>query len=189
MEMKINVSRQNIYLIVTSIILLAFVLLFSFLVLIPEGKNYREQRIELKKESTELKKYKNFHDETFETLKQLQGDNRHIIEALDAPFNPQRFEKIHKDFFSSLIISEPEQVSDEEEFYIYEVNTTSHINSPQSFYNFLEAVNKSDWIIGINFPINFKRDGDLIKSSFTMRVYNANKKKKTEEKKELNSNE
>ncbi|MBU1928096.1 hypothetical protein KKG77_03760, partial [bacterium] len=100
--MKISVSRQNIYLIVTSIILLVFVLLFSFLVLIPEGKNYREQRIELKKESAELKKYKNFHDETFETLKQLQGDNRHIIEAFDAPFNPQRFEKIHKDFFSSL---------------------------------------------------------------------------------------
>jgi hypothetical protein len=189
--MKISISRQNIYLIVTSIVLLVLVTLFSFLVLIPEGKNYREQRIELKKESKELQKHQNFHDETLEALKQLQSDNRHSIQALDTAFNPQRFEKIHKDFFSSLIISEPKQLSDTDEFYIYEVNTTSHINSPQSFYNFLDAINKSDWIIGVNFPINFKRDGDLIKSSFTMRVYKADKTKKTktEENAELNASE
>jgi hypothetical protein len=172
-------------------VLLLFVVLFSFLVLIPEGKNYREQRIELKKENQEVRKYQNFHDETLERLKQLQSENRHIIQALDTSFNPQRFEKIYKEFFTSLTISEQTQVSDDDEFYIYEVNTTSHINSPQSFYNFLDAVNKSDWVIGINFPINFKRDGDLIKSSFTMRVYNANKTKKAkvEENAELNASE
>lgn len=187
--MKIKIARQNIYLIVTSIVLLIFVLLFSFLILIPEGKKYREQRIELKNEKREFKKYQNFHDETLETFKQLQADNRHIIAALDTPFNSQRFEKIHKDFFKSLIISEQKQKTDEEEFCIYEVNTTSHINSPQSFYNFLEAVNKSDWIIGINFPISFKRDGDLIKSSFTMRVYEANKKSKKEMQNILNASD
>jgi hypothetical protein len=189
--MKISISRQSIYLVVTSTVLLLFVTLFSFLVLIPEGKNYREQRIELKKESKELQKYQNFHDETLERLKELQGENRHIIQALDTSFNPQRFEKIHKEFFSSLVISEQTQISNEDDFYIYEVNTTSHINSPQSFYNFLDAVNKSDWVIGINFPINFKRDGDLIKSSFTMRVYNANKSKKikVQENEELNASE
>lgn len=187
--MKINIARQNIYLIATSIVLLIFVLLFSFLILIPEGKNYREQRIEVKKEIREFKKYQNFHNETLETFKQLQADNRHIITALDTSFNPQRFEKIHKDFFTSLMISEQKQIADEEEFCIYEVNTTSHINSPQSFYNFLDAVNKSDWVIGINFPINFKRDGDLIKSSFTMRVYVANKKPKQSESNTRNTTE
>jgi hypothetical protein len=187
--MKINISRQNIYLIVTSVMLLIFVLIFSFLLLIPEGKNYREQRIELKKETREFKKYQNFHDETLETFKQLQADNRHVIAALDTSFNPQRFEKIHKDFFTSLLISEQKQVADEDDFCVYEVNTTSHINSPQSFYNFLDAVNKSDWVIGINFPINFKRDGNLIKSSFTMRVYTVNKKVKEESSEELNVSE
>lgn len=187
--MAIKISRQNVYLIITSIVLLIFVLIFSFLILIPEGKNYRQNKAELKKESTELKKYQNFHDETLETFKQLQSDNRHIITALDTAFNPQRFEKIHKDFFSSLVISEQKQISDEDEFYIYEVNTTSHINSPQSFYNFLDAVNKSDWVIGVNFPINFKRDGNLIKSSFTMKVYAANKKTKEELASESNATE
>lgn len=174
--MKIKISRQNIYLIVLSSILLIFVLLFSFVVLIPEGKKYREQRVELQKEAKELRKYQNFHDETLEVYKQLQADNRHVIEALTAPFNVERFEKLHKEHFRSLIIAEKEKIADEDPFCVYEVNTTSHINSPQSFYDFLDAINKSEWIIGINFPINFVRDGDLIKSSFTMRVYAAEKK-------------
>lgn len=174
--MKINITRQNIYLAVLSSILLLFVLFFSFLVLIPEGKQYREQRVELKRESAELRKYQNFHDETLEVYKQLQSDNRHIIEALASSFNSERFEKINKEYFQSLTILEKEKIADEDFFSVYEVNTTSHISSPQSFYNFLDAINKSDWIIGINFPISFKRSNDFIRSSFTMRVYKAEKR-------------
>ena len=171
--MKINISRQNIYLLVVSIFLLVFVLLFSFLVLIPEGQQYREQRTELKKESQELRKYQNFHEETFDHLKQLQSDNRNIIRAFDTAFSADRFEKKHRAYFSSLSIAKQSAQKSEGEFSVYEVNTTSQISSPKSFYNFLEAVNKSDWIISVNFPINFKRDSELIKSSFTMKVYKA----------------
>ncbi|OHD93331.1 MAG: hypothetical protein A2019_03400 [Sulfurimonas sp. GWF2_37_8] len=184
--MKIKISRQSIYLITLSTILLLFVVLFSFLVLIPEGKKYREHRVELQKENKELTKYQNFHDETLEVYKQLQADNRHVIEALKSPFNIERFEKLHKEHFQTLIIAQKEKMADEETFSVYEVKTTSHIHSPQSFYDFLDAINKSEWVIGINFPIHFVRDGDLIKSSFTMRVYAAEKKP---EKEDLNVSE
>ncbi len=173
--MKINISRQSIYLLAVSIFLLIFVFIFSFLVLIPEGQENRIQRLELKKESLELRKYQNFNDETLEHLKQLQSDNRNIITALERTFDAQRFEKKYSDYFSSLTILKQVEQFNEDEFSIYEVNTTSQISSPKSFYNFLEAVNKSDWIVGINFPINFKRDSELIKSTFTMKVYSANK--------------
>ena len=53
--MKISISRQNLYLLVLSVILLIFVLFFSFLVLIPKGKEYRQKRTEIKKELTKLK--------------------------------------------------------------------------------------------------------------------------------------
>jgi len=177
--MKINISRQNIYLLVVSVFLLIFVLLFSFLVLIPEGREYRVQRGDLKKESIELRKYQNFNGETLELLKELQSENRNIITAFDTLFNAQRFEKQYKGYFSSLTIVKSLKIENEDEFSVYEVNTTSEINSPKAFYNFLEALNKSDWIIGVNFPINFKRDGELIKSSFTMKVYSADKDSNT----------
>lgn len=169
--MKINISRQHIYLLSLLIFFLIFVLIFSFAVLIPEGKEYRKNRTEFKKESKELRRYQNFHNEVEDRLKELQSDNRNIITAFDATFDPYRFQKQHRNYFSALTLSELSKVSDDDEFIAYEVNTTSEISSPKSFYEFLDAVNKSDWIISVEFPINFKRDSEMIKSSFTMKVF------------------
>ena len=187
--MKINISRQHIYLLAISIFLLIFVFVFSFSVLIPKGKEYRKDRVELRKEMKELRRYQDFHTLTQEKLKQLQSDHRHIITAFGAIFNPDRFEKQFRSHFMFLKLSKLEHIDKEDGFEVYEVQTSSHISSPKSFYNFLDAINKSDWIIGVNFPINFKRDGELIRSSFTMKVYanpqdtNTTKKKvKIEEK-------
>lgn len=167
-----KISRQNLYLLVLSTFLLIFVLLFSFSVLIPKGKEYREQRTELNRENFELRKYEEFNEETLNILKKLQSDYGHIITAFDNSFNAERFEKEHKNYFNTLTLSEIEKSEDDEgEFSVYEVKTSSQINSPKSFYDFLDAVNKSSWIIGVNFPINFKREGQLIRSSFTMKVY------------------
>ncbi len=170
--MQINFSRRNIYLMAITLFLLLFVLIFSFAVLIPEGKEYRIKKAELKKESLELKQLSDFSIEKEVILQKLQSDNLHIIKAFATEFNPDRFEKQHKSFFSTLSVSKTSKAQDEEEFSVYEVNTTSEISSPKSFYNFLDAVNKSDWIIAVNFPINFKREGEMISSSFTMKVYN-----------------
>lgn len=178
--MHVNISRQNLYLLILSLVSLVFVLVFSINVLIPQGKEYREQRIELAKEQKELESYQNFHDETLDVLKKLQADNRHIIKALDTKFDPKRFEKQHLEYFNSLTLSEIKAVGQEEEFVVYEVNTSSKINSPTSFYQFLEAVNKSDWIIGVNFPIHFKRENEMIRSSFTMQVHKVAKKEPLE---------
>ena len=180
--MKINISRQHIYLLSILMFFLIFVLLFSFAVLIPEGKEYRENRAEFKKELKEVRRYQNFYDEVELKLKELQSENRHIITAFDATFDQRRFQKQHRDYFSSLKLSELEKVSNEDEFISYEVNTTSEISSPKSFYNFLDAINKSDWIISVEFPINFKRDGEMIKSSFTMKVFCADSDKNSTKK-------
>ncbi|MCK9473793.1 hypothetical protein [Sulfurimonas sp.] len=178
--MKINFSRQNIYLLVMTMFLLVFVLVFSFAVLIPNGKEYRVKRVELKKENIGLKQLSNFSIEKEVILQKLQSDNLHVIKAFGTEFNAQRFEKQHKLFFSSLSIIKMNKAEEEEGFSVYEVNTTSEISSPKSFYNFLDAVNKSDWIIAVNFPINFKRDGEMISSSFTMKVYNNKESNATE---------
>lgn len=173
--MKINISRQSIYLLSLSMFLLIFVLIFSFAVLIPKGKEYRKQRTALNKDAIELRRYQDFSDSTLQKLKELQADNAHIITAFDNSFSIERFQKRYSSHFKSLELSKKQALANEDEFSVYEVNTTSSINSPQSFYEFLDAVNKADWVIGINFPINFKRDSEMINSSFTMKVYNTQK--------------
>lgn len=169
--MNVNLPRQYIYLISISLLLFLFVVLFSFLVLIPEGKEYRIKRAELNKELKELRKYENFSAETYGVLKDLQSQNRHTITAFDTIFDIERFVKQHKSYFTSLNVSKIQTLAPEENFSVYEVNTSSQISTPTTFYEFLDAVNKSDWIIDVNFPIDFKREGELIKSSFTMKVY------------------
>ncbi|MDD5157297.1 hypothetical protein [Sulfurimonas sp.] len=173
--MKSSITRQSIYLLALSTVLLIFVFVFSFAVLIPEGKEYRSKRSKLKKESVELARTVEFHDETATVYKKLKADNSHIIGAFSSGFSPEKFEKQHKSFFNSLMLSKKIEVESEDDFSVYEVNTSSKISSPKSFYNFLDTVNKSDWIISINLPIDFKRDGEIINSSFKMKVY-GNKK-------------
>lgn len=169
--MKINISRQNIYLLSLSVFLLIFVLIFAFAFLIPEGKEYRNKRADLRKETKELKKYENFRADVLNQLAQLKSENRNIIAAFERSFDPVRFEKMHGAHFNSLSVQEKVKLENENMFSVYEVNTTSQINSPKSFYNFLDAINKSDWIISVNFPIHFKREAEMIRSSFTMKVY------------------
>jgi len=176
--MKINISKQHIYLLSLSTLLLVFVLLFSFLVLIPAGKEYRAKKLDLKKYKIEKRKYVDFHEQTYNDLKDLQSKNRNIILAFDKRFDVVRFKKEYIKFFQTLDVFKKDKAKKQNEFSIYEVNATSHIKSPTKFYDFLEALNKSDWIIEVNFPIEFKRDGDLIRSSFTMKVYHIQKKKK-----------
>lgn len=169
--MKLRISRQSIYLFTIAFMLLLVVLLFSFLVLIPAGKSYRIDRIEKKKFDMELRQHQAWHDETYEKLKSLQAMHKREIMAFESSFDAERFVKMNQGYFEDLKLSKLATKPDENGFSLYEVNATSKIDSPQSFYAFLEGVNKSDWILGVNFPIHFERQDDLIRSSFTMKVY------------------
>lgn len=165
-------KRQTLHLLILSSILLIGIIVFAFVFMIPKGKEYRALRLENKKQEQELETVQLKHDRTAEKLKELQSKNRHIISAFVTPFNPERFTKLYSKEFEDLYLTELESADDNDSFRIYEVNATSKITSPQSFYNFLEGVNKSDWIIAVNFPIHFERDGERIRASFTMKVHN-----------------
>jgi len=177
---KLQISRQIIYMLALAVVFILIIFIFAFAFLIPAGKEYRVARLELKKLSYHVDIIGNEYNKIYNNLKELQTDNRHIITAYKSIFNPERFVKVNQSYFKSFKLSQLSAYSEEEEFAVYEVNTSSLIQSPQGFYDFLDGVNKSDYIIGVNFPIDFKRDGNLIKSSFTMHVYIANAKKNKE---------
>ena len=179
--MKFHISRQMIYILALAIIFLIIVFIFAFAFLIPIGKEYRVARMESKKVSYQVDTIQAEYDKVYEKLKGLQAENRHVITAYKSIFNPDRFKKMHQPHFESFSLSELTGHSLDGEFAVYEVNTSSLIHSPQGFYDFLDAVNKSDNIIGVNFPIHFEREGNLIKSSFTMHVYIARQESSEED--------
>lgn len=170
-------NRQTLFVVLLSLFLLSGVVAFSFMFLIPKGKEYRSLRLESKKEFQQFELAQNRYDNTHSRLKDLEEQNRHTIGAFDKTFDPGRFERLYKKEFTDLYLTEVTTFESNGTFRVYEVNATSKITSPQSFYNFLESINKSEWVIGVNFPIHFERDGDQIRSSFTMKVHNNEAKK------------
>jgi hypothetical protein len=159
---------------IIALFLLIFVFLFAFLFLIPKGKEYRVERLAMRKELSIKRQHQRWYDDTYAKLKQLRSKNKHIIEAYDNEFNAKRFVKFCKNNFESLTLSRELPIdNNSSEFSVYEVNATSKIDSPQNFYTFIDQVNKSDWIVRVNFPIHFEREGNLIRSSFSMQVYSS----------------
>lgn len=176
--MKFHISRMMVHLLIATVVCLIIVLLFAFIFLIPSGKEYRMARMESKKVSYHVDAIQAEYDKVYAKLKGMQTDNRHIIGAYKNIFNAERFKKMYESHFENLSLFELTAHSQDGDFAVYEVNASSLIHSPQGFYDFLDAVNRSDNIIGVNFPIHFERDGNLIKSSFTMHVYAASQKSK-----------
>ena len=176
--MNFHISRQMIYILTLAVVFLIIVFVFAFAFLIPNGKAYRVARLDTKKISYQVDMIQNKYNQVYDDLKILQADNRHVITAYKSIFNPTRFKKMYEPHFKSFTLSELSAHSQDGEFAVYEVNTSSLIESPQGFYDFLDGVNKSDNIIGVNFPIDFKREANLIKSSFTMHVYVSGSKTK-----------
>ncbi len=125
----------------------------------------------MKKYAANEAQFNMWHDEVFEELKELQSSKKHIIAAYENSFDKERFIKINGIYFESLNLSELEKQAGKDPFTLYEVNATSRIDSPNSFYAFLQSINKSDWIVNVNFPIHFEREGNLIKSSFTLKIF------------------
>lgn len=182
--MKINFPRHILYLTLFSVLMVIFSIWFATGKLIPMGREYKKSRLMLKKERLDLRRYKDFHEETLHTYNQTKTKNRLIIKAFDNKFNPENFKSKFSKYFINLSIHEASKKASKEWYDTYEVNTTSKITSPTSFYSFLDALNKSEWIVGVSFPINFSKDGELIHSSFTMEVYKKTKEviQKKEEK-------
>lgn len=171
--MSKRTGHQTLYLVLFSFLLLGSVVVFSLFFLIPKGKEYRVMRLESKKEEQLLSMAKERLAKEERKLAKLSKTHEVTLKAFKTPFNSKKFTEEYRHAFHDLYLTELESGENNGSFKIYEVNATTKITSPQTFYEFLEKINKSPWIISVNFPINFEREGEWIKSSFTMRVHNA----------------
>jgi len=169
--MSQRTNHRTLYLVLISLLLLTGIVIFSVFFLIPKGKEYRTLRLESKKEQQLIDRAQEEYDAVNQKLERLKQENTHTMKAFATPFDPKKFTKDNQEDFQDLYLTELELADHNSSFKVYEVNATTKISSPQVFYQFLEKINKSDWVIGVNFPIYFERDEDKIKSSFTMRVH------------------
>ena len=175
--MNLRINYRTFYLILLSMLLLVSIIVFSFFVLIPKGKEYRSLRLENKKEQMVMDTTREHYNVIEKKYQKLEEKNKETIKAYRTAFNPKKFTQLNRLELQDLFLTELQVADQNKSFKVYEVNATTKITSPEVFYHFLEKVNHSGWIIGVHFPVHFERDKDLIKLSFTMKVHHVSEAK------------
>lgn len=67
-----------------------------------------------------------------------------------------------------MYLNELPKTDENDEFYRYELNVTSAMNTPSTSYNFLDDLKTYDNVVKADFPINMKSQGNLINTTLTL---------------------
>lgn len=163
----IDIVKLLIYIVIFLVI--CAVMIFSFIV--PNIKEYRQ--IEATYASSQhalLKIQKNFEN-TLSELNNIEKTNEFTLKSLNNKFNEISFIAFASKYFDNVNLNELPKTDENDEFYRYELNVTSAMNTPSKFYNFLDDLKTYDNIVKVDFPINMKSQGNLINTTFNIRIY------------------
>ncbi len=171
---KINYIKLLIFLVVFIFVTL---LLISILIL-PNIKKYRVARGEFNQVMVHKIRVESVLKEREKELKKMRLDNWKIFAAFKHNFTKEEFLTFAKQFFNKVTLKNIKQSSYTKEYEIYELNVTSSLKTPIKFYQFLDSLNHYTNIVQADFPIDLKSNGNIIYSSFKIKVYGLNEKKK-----------
>ncbi|MCR4942777.1 MAG: hypothetical protein K5978_08330 [Campylobacter sp.] len=169
---QIDLVKLLLYILI--FILVCFVMIFSFI--IPNIKDYQIIGGKYNSELSAYSKVKATHDEKFNALETLKNEQKFIIRSYDISFSIERFKNFAKKFFNDVKltkINQSDQNLSRENYFLYRLEVTTSLKTPQKFYDFLEELNKYESIIKAEFPIQMKGDKDQIRTSFNIKVYGA----------------
>ncbi len=164
---KINYVKLLIFLF---IFILITITLISVLIL-PNIKKYRVARANYDQAIVHKIRVQSVLDQRDKELKKLLSDNRKIFDSFKHEFNQEEFTIFANQFFSKVALKEVKQSEHTKEFRVYELNVTSSLKTPVKFYKFLNALNHYQNLVQADFPIDLKSNGNLIYSTFKIKVY------------------
>lgn len=163
----IDIIKLLIYVIIFLII--SAVMIFSFIV--PNIKEYRQiESTYISSQNALLKIQKNFEN-TLNQLHEIEKTNEFTIKSLNNKFSEISFTTFANKYFNNVSLNELPKKDQKDDFYRYELNVTSAMNTPSKFYNFLDDLKKYENVVKVDFPINMKSDGNLIHATFNIRIY------------------
>ncbi|MFK5882551.1 MAG: hypothetical protein QM482_10120 [Sulfurospirillum sp.] len=164
---KINYVKLLVFLFV--FILITLVLITTLI--LPNIKVYRVAKGDYNQAMVHKTKVQGVLDRRNKEMKQLLLTNRKIFDSFGHKFSQKEFISFANKFFNKVTLKEVKQSQHTNEFKVYELNVTSSLKTPVKFYKFLDGLNHYQNIIQADFPIDLKSNGDLIYSSFKIKVY------------------
>jgi len=164
---EINILKHMIFFIFFIVTSLAL----FFMLVIPQYKNLKKSNIKNQKSSKELKLIEKQEKKYILLHKDTLSSKLNIVNAFDSVYDK---DILLKDLEKEMIepkITQINQVIYNEIFNKKTLNIKAKIKSPLSLYKYFESLDKSKYITEINYPINFRKVGDLIAVEFNLSIY------------------
>lgn len=174
-DMKLDKSLENLDPVKMLLFFLVFVaisLIVIFVFIVPSVKEYKSVKVQYNRHEVSLNRMEEVLSSKKNILQKELKQNSHILNSLSNGFNKSSFLTYAKKFFKDVKVTKVSTISSDKGYSVYELNVTSAIDSPSSFYSFLDGLKSYENIIKADFPITMKADGKMINSNFNIKVYN-----------------
>ena len=163
----IDILKLLIYILV--FIVICLIMIFGFIV--PNIKEYRSIQAQNRSQIASVSKIEQIYNSKNNVLDEIKQKDRTVLKAFDTKFNKIKFSAFATNYFSDVKLHEMPNENPDEPFLRYELNVTSMVKTPSKFYNFIDALQKYDNIVKIDFPIKMRGEGDKIHTTFNIKIY------------------
>lgn len=149
---------------------ISFIIIFAFIV--PNIKEYKEVKALHNRNEMATIRLENTLNAKEDQLRKIVKNNQKLLDALITTFDEKKFIIYTNKFFTHVSLAKNSNQKSHKGFLVYELNVTSSLQTPQNFYDFLDGLKTYENIIKADFPIQLTANGDIIQSSFNIKVYN-----------------
>ncbi len=153
--------------------LIVFILLcvaFFFLFLRPSITDQRLKNINFRKAEIVQKETKNEYEGLVKTLKELKTQNSKMINAFNAVVEKERLQSELAQYFGEVNIASFLKTP-QEPYVKTEVVVQANSLELKNFYDFLDWVNSSGYIMRVDFPIDIRKEDEKLYYTFKLLVF------------------
>lgn len=164
---RVDIVKLLVFVLV--FVLVCLVMIFGFI--LPNIKEYRSLNMQNRSATAAHAKVLKIYTDKMQAFEAEKQKHETTLKAYDTAFDKQKFINFASTFFQDVTMDDGEAKNQDEKFFRYQLNASISMKSPQSFYDFLDALEKYETIVKIEFPIVMKSEEQLIQMSFGLRVY------------------
>lgn len=167
---QINFAKLLIFI----LIFILMSIIFTFLIIIPNIKTYKNMKNKYNKEYLLYQHIDGNFVEASTTLAKFKKKNNKALSALSNKFKEENFIKASEYFFKNVVLKKDMSVLNSD-FNVYDLNITMSMKTPEKFYSFIEDLARYENIIQLDFPILMQSHGEVINTFFKIKVFNIEK--------------
>jgi hypothetical protein len=169
--MAAQTNSKTVRLMLFLLAFLSVVMLFVFLVVIPAIKTYKTKKALYRERLLTERKLSEKEQQLQKELETYKKEYSDTLEVFRHPFDETAFLEVARQYFQNVKLTPKEKKKSESGLQVYTFEADFNAQTPVKFYQFVDALQKMDSVVKINFPIEIESEGKIIRMQFNLSVY------------------